>query len=130
MAAHDRSLPLLVRIPHLSRADAEIALRVVIHSHEVRQAEPADLADLIKRDLDLTRAGMRQPRREAGQDALFAVLAGADDEWEAETLAVGSVQSRELGDLGGRETVQPGCCLLGNGGGAEGAGQRRPADEI
>ena len=78
----------------------------------VHQAQPGDAANLAQRSAALGSGVVAQPPPELGQDGAAAMAAHAQDEREAETLAVGRVQAREVLVRGARQAKRR---LLGRG---------------
>lgn len=86
--------------------------------------------DLGEVGLDFGGADVLEALREGGEDGGFAVLAGADDEGEAEAGVVGAVVLVELVGFFRGEAVEAGGALFGGGLGGEAALFGEGADEV
>ena len=94
------------------------------------EPQRADAEDLGQRRFGFRRHAVLQATLELPQDRLLAVPAHADDERNAEFLAVGIVVAVEGGVFRLRQPVEAGAGLLGLGIGRHGAGARRLAGEV
>src|SRR5512133_2077779 len=73
---------------------------------ELLEAQPRDLGDLGQGDLDLRLGVVAQALLTPGEDRRLGVLARADDEREAEALAIGGVERAPARGLLGRQALQ------------------------
>ncbi len=113
----------------MTRPPAHVPHAHLLPAH-VLQAQADDLADLGERGLDLGLAVVAEPARHRGEDAGLVGPAHADDEGEAEALAIGGVQRVESLVLRRRQPVEPGRGLLGRRGLGQRAVDRRLAGEL